>query len=77
MTLLKTVKLSSRRQITIPKSFKILSSGENAILKIEESCIKIIPQKFSKETYLNEESLKENWLSEEDEKNYKHLKNLI
>ena len=77
MTLLKTVKLSSKRQITIPKSFEVLSSGENAILEIDENCIKITPQKFSKETYLNEETLKENWLSEEDEKNYKHLKNLI
>ena len=33
--------------------------------------------KFSKKTYLNEKTLRENWLSEEDEKNYKHLENLI
>ena len=74
---IKTAKLSLKRQITIPKSFKILKSHDKVILETHKNYIKIIPEKFSKETYLNEKVLEENWNSKEDEKNYLHLKDLI
>ncbi|MFW5704600.1 MAG: AbrB/MazE/SpoVT family DNA-binding domain-containing protein [Nanoarchaeota archaeon] len=79
---IKTIKISSKRQITIPSSFDSIKAGGKALLKIEGNKIIIEPIKeyntqIDELSLINENMLKEDWLSEEDEKAYGHLKELI
>lgn len=78
---IKTVKLSSKRQISIPKSFKALKDGAKAIMKIENNRIIIEPIEDVKEyldiSKISQKAFEENWLSKEDEKAYGHLKSLV
>ena len=74
---IKTVRLSSKRQISIPKAFKMLNEGDQVLMEIENDKIIIrpIPKNYNLDeiTRANLEVLRENWDSEEDEKAYAHL----
>jgi bifunctional DNA-binding transcriptional regulator/antitoxin component of YhaV-PrlF toxin-antitoxin module len=72
---IKTVKISSKRQITIPKSFAALKEGHKAILvgDGDQLIIKPLPTNVSEAALLSEAALAEQWNSKEDEEAFRYL----
>lgn len=71
---IRTVRVSSKRQITLPKAFSAFREGENALLIGRGSEIIIKPiTKANEEALLSEKALAENWNSVEDEEAFAYL----
>lgn len=73
----KTVRVSSKRQISLPTSFKKLKGGDKVLMKIEDDKIIIEPfTQYSIEELCSlnsQKAFEENWLLKEDEVAYGHL----
>ncbi|MGM5483527.1 MAG: AbrB/MazE/SpoVT family DNA-binding domain-containing protein [Nanobdellota archaeon] len=71
---IRTIKVSKKRQITIPKSFDIIKEGESAYIITKKDEIVIKPIKEKNETaILSENSLADCWNSKEDEEAFSYL----
>ncbi len=76
MTLdIRTVRISSKRQITIPKAFTAFKQGEKALVvsKGDELLIKPFPEDVNEAALLSELALGECWNSKEDEEAFAYL----
>lgn len=71
----KTVKISLKRQISIPRAFRQFKEGRKAILiaKGDELILKPFNENMTETALLTEKLLAESWLSEEDEQAFKYL----
>ena len=74
-TTIKTAKISSKRQITIPKDFTAFREGKKALLigKDGKIIIKPLPEDFDETTILSEKSLAKSWNSKEDDEAFAYL----
>ena len=71
---IRTVTISSKRQITIPKSFSDFSEGEQALIMGDKNKLIIKPMRKVNETaLLSEKALEECWNSQEDEEAFAYL----
>jgi len=75
---MKTIKLTSKRQISIPRSFDLLKEGDSAYIKVENNRVIIEPIRNSEELAvemgaLSQRALSECWDSKEDEKAFSYL----
>lgn len=71
---LRTVKISAKRQITIPKSFAGFKEGEDALLICRNDEVIIKPMRIVNEAaLLSEKALAECWDSVEDEAAFAYL----
>ena len=71
----KTVRISSKRQITLPKAFGMFKQGDKALLmnRGEEIVIKPMPKELSETALLSEATLGECWNSKEDDEAFAYL----
>jgi virulence-associated protein VagC len=72
----KTVKLSSKRQISIPTSFTQFKEGKKALLIRNGSEIVIKPiveEEYNESAILSEKAFAESWNSKEDEEAFAYL----
>ncbi|HIH37425.1 AbrB/MazE/SpoVT family DNA-binding domain-containing protein [Candidatus Woesearchaeota archaeon] len=71
---IRTVRISSKRQITIPKSFKNLREGQDALLisRNDEIIIKPIKE-VTEAALLSEKALAECWNCTEDEEAFAYF----
>ncbi len=76
--LIKTATISSKRQITIPKSFDKFKVGDRALIyaRGEEIIIRQMPTEMSQTAILSEKSLALQWNSKEDEDAFAYLQNI-
>ncbi|MFT4250246.1 MAG: hypothetical protein ACMXYD_02710 [Candidatus Woesearchaeota archaeon] len=72
---IRTVRISSKRQITIPKAFSAFKTGEQALVisKDNEMIIKPLPQEVPEAALLSQAALAQAWESKEDEEAFKYL----
>ncbi|MBN1646282.1 AbrB/MazE/SpoVT family DNA-binding domain-containing protein [Candidatus Woesearchaeota archaeon] len=71
---IRTVKISAKRQITIPKSFIEFREGEDALIIARKDEVVIRPMREVNETaLLSERALAECWDSPEDEEAFAYL----
>ena len=71
---IRTVKISAKRQITIPKTFIDFKEGEEAIMIARKDEVIIRPMREVNEAaLLSERSLSECWDSAEDEEAFAYL----
>jgi len=72
---IRTAKISSKRQITLPKELTQFKAGEKTLIiaKDGEVIIKPLPKQFSNTALLSEQALGEAWNSKEDEEAFSYL----
>ena len=72
---IRTVRISSKRQITIPKTFYAFEKGKKALIinRGNEMIIKPFPEEISEAALLSEAALGECWNSKEDEEAFAYL----
>ena len=72
---IKTIHVSSKRQVTIPKSFSLIKEGDKALVITEKDriIIKPYPKVMSETALLSEKALAECWNSKEDEEAFAYL----
>ena len=72
---IRTIRVSSKRQITIPKSFTAVQEGDQILLVNEGDKIVIrpLPKNISETAFLSEAALAECWNSPEDDKAFRYL----
>src|SRR6056297_2936610 len=72
---IRTAKISSKRQITLPKEFSQFKPGEKTLIiaKNGEVTIKPMPKNISETALLSEAALEEAWNSKEDEEAFSYL----
>ena len=75
MAEIKTIKVSSKRQISIPTAFTLIKENEKAylIMKEHEIIIRPVPKNISDTALMSEQALSECWDSPEDEKAFSYL----
>lgn len=72
---IRTVRISSKRQITIPKAFSAFKEGSRALVLNEgdRMIVKPLPKGASEIALLSEAALAECWNSPEDEEAFEYL----
>ncbi|MDD9953838.1 MAG: AbrB/MazE/SpoVT family DNA-binding domain-containing protein [Candidatus Woesearchaeota archaeon] len=72
---IRTVTISSKRQITIPKAFSALQEGAQAMVinDGEKMIIKPLPKHVSEAALLSQAALAECWNSPEDDEAFAYL----
>jgi len=72
---IRTVRISSKRQITIPKVFSGFEKGQKALIVSigNEIIIKPFPEKISETALLSESALAESWNSTDDEEAFAYF----
>ena len=71
---IRTVRISGKRQITIPKAFGDFKEGEDALLIGRKNEVIIKPMRLvNAEALLSEKALGKSWKSKEDDKAFSFL----